>query len=118
MNNFRELAVWKKSMDFIYDVYCFCKLLPDDEKWSLTSQIKRSSISISSNIAEGCGRNTKKDFARFLSIAIGSSFELETQLIICKRLGYGNVNQIEKLVSELMHIQNMLIKLKKSVHIT
>jgi len=82
MHNFRELKIWQKSRDFVSEVYTITSKFPEKEKHVLISQINRSVISISSNIAEGSGRNGIKDFQRFLDIAIGSAFELESQLII------------------------------------
>ncbi len=78
MNRFKELDVWKKAVDLSLDIYKMTDSFPEKEKFNLISQINRSSISIPSNIAEGAGRDGKKDFSRFLSIAVGSSFELET----------------------------------------
>jgi len=83
----------------------------------LISQINRSAVSIPSNIAEGAGRNTKKDFDHFLSIALGSSFELETQLLISYRRKYITEEAFKKIESNLEHVQNMLAKLKQSLNI-
>ena len=91
------------------------KNYPKDETFNLTSQIRKSAVSIASNIAEGCGRKTDKDFSNFLSISLGSAFELETQLLISKNLNLINVENHLKLESELIHIQNMLIKLIKNL---
>ncbi|MBF0598177.1 four helix bundle protein [Faecalibacter rhinopitheci] len=110
MNNFKDLLVWQKSIDFTIKIYAELKSFPKEEIYSLTSQIKRSLISIPSNIAEGAGRGSKKEFNRFLSIALASSFELETQLIIALRLNYLRNDDSLK---ELTHIQNMIAKLKK-----
>lgn len=81
-HNFRELKIWKQSMDLVFEVYKLTQQLPDVEKFSLISQINRSVISIPSNIAEGTSRNSKKEISRFLEIALGSSYELETQLLL------------------------------------
>ena len=78
----KDLEVWKKSMDLVADVYKLMKQLPESEKYGLIFQIKRSSISIPSNIAEGAGRASTKEFIRFLDIATGSLGELETQLLL------------------------------------
>lgn len=78
MNKFRELLVWQKGMDLAEEVYAITKGFPVDERYGLQSQIRRCSVSIASNIAEGAGRNSSKEFMHFLSIALGSSFELET----------------------------------------
>lgn len=113
MNNFKDLLVWQKSIDFTIKIYAELKSFTKEEIYSLTSQIKRSLISIPSNIAEGAGRGSKKEFNRFLSIALASSFELETQLIIALRLNYLRNDDSLK---ELTHIQNMIAKLKKSLN--
>ena len=84
----KELDVWKNSMDLVVDIYQLMNQLPKSEQYGLISQIQRSAISIPSNIAEGCGRKSEKETYRFLSIALGSLAELETQLIIAERVGY------------------------------
>lgn len=83
MRNFKELDVWKEGRMLAKEVYLLTKSLPDDEKFGLTSQIKRAVISIPSNIAEGAAKSSEKDFARFLQISLGSCFELESHLILC-----------------------------------
>ena len=88
MHNFRKLTIWKDSMNLTLDVYHLTQHFPKEEKFNLTSQIRRSAVSVPSNIAEGAGRNTNKDFNNFLGIATGSCYELETQLILSKRLGF------------------------------
>lgn len=114
MNNYKDLlVVWQKSIDYTILVYSILKSFPKEEMYSLTSQIKRSLISIPSNIAEGAGRNSKKEFNQFLSIALASSFELETQLIIALKLNY---IENDECLKELNHIQNMIAKLKKSLN--
>ena len=113
MNNYKDLLVWQKSIDYTIYVYSILKSFPKEEIYSLTSQIKRSLISIPSNIAEGAGRNSKKEFNQFLSIALASSFELETQLIIALKLNY---IENDECLKELNHIQNMIAKLKKKLN--
>ena len=113
MNNYKDLLVWQKSTAYTIYVYSILKSFPKEEIYSLTSQIKRSLISIPSNIAEGAGRNSKKEFNQFLSIALASSFELETQLIIALKLNY---IENDECLKELNHIQNMIAKLKKSLN--
>ena len=82
MHNFKELIVWQKSRKLVKEVYLTVKKFPDEEKYGIISQIKRASISIPANISEGAGRRTNNDFSRFLDIATGSSFELETLIIL------------------------------------
>ena len=88
IKSYRDLAVWKQSMDFVEDVYRALALFPADEKYGLSDQIRRAVVSIPSNIAEGFGRDSDKEFAHFLSIARGSLFEVSTQLEIARRLGF------------------------------
>ncbi len=86
MHNFKDLKVWQKAIDLAVDVYKAMAMLPMDEKFGLIAQMKRCSISISSNIAEGSGRGSEPQFKHFLNISQGSAFDLETQLIISNRL--------------------------------
>jgi four helix bundle protein len=99
-------------------IYDSTKSLPDSEKFGLKSQMQRAAVSIPSNIAEGCGRNSEIEFKRFLEIAIGSAFELETQLIICFELEYIDQNQLDKILEELNRLQkqinSLISKIKKA----
>jgi len=88
MHNFKELTVWQDSKEFSVKIYKLTRSFPKTEIYGNTSQINRSAVSIVSNIAEGAGRNSDKDFSRFINFSIGSSFELETQLIIAFEIGY------------------------------
>lgn len=110
----KDLEVWKRSIDLVIKVYDLSKNIPSDEKYGLISQIKRSSVSIPSNIAEGAGRSSTKEFIRFIDIAVGSLSELETQLIIIDRLGFVTTNKI--IEDEITIIRKMLYKLKKSLN--
>ncbi len=87
-SDFKKLLVWQKSMDLTCAIYEAVKKLPPEERYSLSDQMRRAAVSVPSNIAEGQGRDTPNEFCRFLQISHGSLKELETQLIICKRLGY------------------------------
>ena len=109
----KDLEVWKKSMDLVVEVYKLMKQLPENEKYGLTSQIKRSSISIPSNIAESAARASTKEFIRFLDIASGSLSELETQLLLLERLGFCSTE--ENLSEEIETIGKMLYGLKLSL---
>lgn len=91
-HNFRELSSWKVSFDLVKDIYLICRELPDEEKFGLKSQLQRCAVSIPSNIAEGSGRTTDKEFIYFLNIAVSSAYELETQLLICSDLFEINVS--------------------------
>lgn len=117
MNYFKELKVWQKSIKLVTNTYLKTQSFPKEEIYGLTSQIRRCAISIPSNIAEGCGRKTDKDFNNFLGISLGSAFEFETQLIICKNLNLIETNDFIFLESEIQHIQNMIIKLQQSLNI-
>ena len=115
MNYFKELKVWQKAMELVTNTYLKSQIFPKEEIYGLTSQIRRCAVSIPSNIAEGCGRNTDKDFNNFLGISLGSAFEFETQLIIGKNLSFINQEVFNFLESEIQLIQNMIIKLKNSI---
>ena len=86
--HYKDLTVWQKAIDLVVEVYRLTKKLPKEELYGLTNQLRRAAVSIPSNIAEGQGRNSAKEFLHFLSIARGSQKELETQLYVCTRLEY------------------------------
>jgi four helix bundle protein len=115
MRNFRELEIWKRSIDLVDQIYQHSNGLPDNEKYGLISQIRRCAVSVPSNIAEGCSRKTNKDLARFLEIALGSSFELETQLIIIARRNMLEKKIVEALVDELNQIQRMINSFRSKI---
>ena len=115
MNKFKDLLVWQKAIELATRVYHLTNELPTEEKFGLISQIKKCVVSISSNIAEGAGRNSKNDFKHFLSIAQGSSYELETQLIIANNLYLFEKNKLELVLSQLEEIQKMITGLQKSL---
>ena len=108
MHNFKELKIWQNSKDLVINVYRKTENFPKEETFGLTNQIRRSAVSIPSNIAEGCGRNSDKDLIRFLDIANGSSFELETQLIIAHELNFLDKENFENLDEKLSEIQRMI----------
>ena len=107
-NDFRNLKVWQKAMDVAGEVYALIDSLPSKERFALCDQMRRCMISIPSNIAEGQRRNSNKDFMRFLSISRGSTAELQTQLLLCQRLGYSDENIITGLFDKLTEIDKML----------
>ncbi len=115
MHNFRELQVWKKARILAKEVYLVSTDFPEGEKFGLTSQVRRSMISIPSNIAEGSSRNSSKDFVRFLRIALGSAFELETQLLLSIDLGFTAENKINPVNERIREIQKMLIGLERKL---
>lgn len=88
MHNIKELKIWNKAMELAVKIYEASGQFPADERFGLTSQTRRCAVSIPSNISEGAGRNTKGEFMQFLGIANGSSYELQTQIIIAERLGF------------------------------
>ena len=94
MASYKELRVWQKAMDLVFDIYQLTDSLPKEETYGLRDQMRRAAVSIPSNIAEGQARNSEKDFIRFLYIAQGSRAELETQLEICAHLNYISKDQI------------------------
>ena len=118
MNNYKELKVWQKSVDLAVKIYDATKNFPREEVYGLTSQIRRCAVSIASNIAEGAGRNSKKDFNNFLGISNGSSCELETQLIIAQRINLIDKTDLESIQQEINEIQKMNWSLKKSLKLT
>jgi len=111
MHNFKELKVWQKSIELAVDIYKLTESFPSEEKFGMTSQIRRSAVSVSSNIAEGSGRKTNKDFSNFLSHSLGSLFELETQLIISHRIDYLNKDDFDKINKDINEIQKMTFAL-------
>ena len=116
MHNYKDLKVWKLSMDIAEAIYQLTSAFPSDEKFGLVSQMKRASVSIVSNIAEGAGRNSNKEFSQFLSIANGSVCELETQLLLSQKLEMiENSKKLEVLFDQLDHLQKMIFNLKGKI---
>jgi len=115
VHNFRELKVWQISIKLVKSVYISLSDFPNDEKYGLISQMKHCSISIPSNIAEGSGRGSNKDFARFLGISLSSSYELETQLIISKELNFISENVFNDLIITVHETQRMIFSLQKKM---
>jgi four helix bundle protein len=111
-HNFRELIAWQKSRNVVKSIYELTKLYPKEELFSLASQMRRVAISILFNIAEGCGRGTNPQLVQFLTIALGSSFELETQLILSADLNYIKQVDIQEHVNKLYEVQNLIYSLK------
>ncbi|WP_140486741.1 four helix bundle protein [Flavobacterium sp. GSA192] len=115
MHQFEKLKIWQKAIDITVDVYKVTSELPIDERFNLTHQIKKCAVSIPSNIAEGSGRNSNNEFAHFLGIANGSTYELITQLIISKRLELIDEEKVSPIINELVEISNMNFALQKSL---
>jgi four helix bundle protein len=108
MCSHHNLDVWKKSIDFVLDIYKLTEGLPKDERFGLISQLRRAAVSIPANIAEGAGRKSDKELMYFLSNAQGSASEIETELIIAHRLGYLPQETFDKLTVELDDIGRMI----------
>ena len=115
MAEFRDLIIWQDSIKLAKDVYNLVKDFPKEEIFGISSQMKRSAVSIPSNIAEGKGRQTKKEFVNYLHISLGSLYELKTQLIIAKELDFiKDFDDIEKNINRLEKMINSLIKRNKN----
>ena len=115
MHNFKNLKIWQKSRILVKEVFLLTREFPADEKFGLVSQILRSTYSIPSNIAEGSGRSSNKEFARFLDIALGSAFELETQLILATDINYLNKDKLQEIQISLQEIQKMIYSFKMNL---
>lgn len=115
MRNFREYDVWIDSMQLVENIYTFVDNFPENEKFGLSSQITRSAVSIPSNIAEGASRVSEKDFARFLEISLGSSFELETQVRIANRRNYISEVDFLKVLEAIISLQKRIVGLRKKI---
>lgn len=116
MHNIGKLKIWNASIDLCVEVYEALANMPNDERYGLSSQIKRSAVSIPSNIAEGAGRDSSPQFNQFLNIAFGSSYELQTQLIISERLNFISKEVNEPILSKLDEIQKMIYVFKENVN--
>lgn len=115
MHRYKELEIWKRSIDLSKKVYLTTSTFPSTEKYGLTSQLNRASVSIASNIAEGAGRNSDKEFNQFLGIAIGSMYEVETQLIIASEIGLINKEELNELCAQIQEMIKMTIGLKSKL---
>ncbi len=115
MRNFKELKVWQKGFQIAVNSFKITDSFPQKEKFGLASQINRSGVSIPSNIAEGSSRSSDKDYNRFIEISLGSSFELETQLLIAREVNYGDKALIDETLSLLAEEEKMLTAFGKSL---
>ncbi len=115
IHNFKELLVWQKAMDLVAFTYKLTDFFPKEEKFGLISQIQRCSVSIPSNIAEGSGRVSSKEFQHFISIALGSSFELETQVILAYKFNYISEQQMSEFDLLVRPVQKMSFGLYNSL---
>lgn len=115
MHKYKDLKVWQKSIELVVEVYKATAEYPKDERFGLISQTQRSAVSIPSNIAEGAGRNHDKEFVQFLAISNGSSYELETQILVAERLGFMPKEASETICERLDEIQKMNYNLQRSL---
>ena len=113
MHNFRQLNIWKDSIQLAKAVYILTNKFPGGEKYGLISQMNRASVSIPSNIAEGSSRSSNKEFKHFLSIALGSLFELETQIVLSQEPSYVDLEASENLIQRIIQLQKMISTFKK-----
>ena len=115
MHNFRKLQIWIDGMNLVDDIYNATDKFPKHELFGLATQMQRSATSVPSNIAEGSGKSSNKDFARFLSISVGSLFELETQVLIAERRGYIDNSQSQDLQNKIIRLEKMINTFKEKL---
>lgn len=115
MNRYKELNVWKEAIQLAVELYTLTNNFPAEEKYGLINQIRRAGVSVSSNIAEGSGRNSSKEMNQYLGIASGSCCEVESLLIICNRLNLIENDQLSIYQGKILFIQNMIYKLQKTL---
>ncbi len=108
MRNFRQLDVWNDARTLVKEIYLITNSFPNSERFGLTSQINRASISIPANIAEGCAKDSQKDFIRFLQISLGSAFELETHLIISCDIGFITDKKLSLVIEKIQFLQKRI----------
>ncbi|OAN63447.1 four helix bundle protein [Balneola sp. EhC07] len=108
IKTFRDLKIWQQSMELVTEIYRATSSFPEEEKYGLTSQLRRSSVSIPSNISEGFGRNSQGDFKRFVNISMGSLFELQTQIEVAKNLEFISKEIFENLYDRSREIERMM----------
>lgn len=118
MHNLKELKIWNKAVELAVEVYKATGDFPKEEKYGITSQIRRSVVSISSNISEGAGRNSDKEFIHFLGIANGSSYELQTQLIVANKLALISDETVSVLLNHIDEIQKMNYRFQEKLRST
>lgn len=115
VTSYKKLTVWQKSLNMVELVYEYTKAFPDEEKYGLTSQMRRCAVSVPSNIAEGYGRGGSKEFIQFLRVANGSCMELETQAEIARRMEFLSQKDYDRLTSLIEEVLKMLNKLRSSL---
>jgi four helix bundle protein len=115
VQDFHELIVWRKAHAFALQVYKTTNKFPKEELYGITNQIRRASVSVPANIAEGCGKDSSADFARYIQIAIGSSSEVEYFILLARDLSYLNNDEFNDLSLTITEIKRMLSSLRKKV---
>ncbi len=108
MRNFRELRIWQDGMTLVVDIYRVANQLPKQEDYGLKSQVKRAAVSIVANIAEGCSRSSQKEFKHFLEISLGSTFEVETDLLVAEKLEFITTDQLNNLIPNIQTLQRQI----------
>ena len=116
IQSFRDLKVWQLGMELAERIYRMTKTLPDDERYGLTSQLRRAAASVPANIAEGHARESTKEYLRFLSIAVGSLAEVETYVELCVRLAYVDAARVKPLAESIAEQRRMLRALQRSLN--
>jgi len=115
MHNFKKLSIWIKSVDFVTEIYKVTTTFPDNERFGLISQLQRAAVSVPANISEGSAKSSNKDFARFLEISLGSTFELETELLVSLNLSYIDLGKYNQLQEKLAELQKMILGFKEKL---
>jgi len=115
MHNYKNLHIWQDGIKLARRIYEITSTFPANEKYGIVSQMTRAAVSIPSNIAEGAGRNSNKEFANFLSIAIGSIFELHTQVVICEQIGYIDSETIKEIDQQIYTLQQQINTYKQRI---
>ena len=116
MHNFKELKVWQKGRKLVKEIYVLTNNFPKEEVFVMTSQMRRAAVSIPSNIAEGAGRGTDKDFSRFIDLAMGSSYELESLIYVGFDLEYFSEEELKSYTEKIQEVQKMLFHFKNHLN--
>jgi len=111
IKSYKDLQIWQRSMDLVEKIYRITGKLPNSEQWGLSSQMRRAAVSVPSNIAEGYGRQATGEYRHHLSIARASLLELETQVLLCHRLGFLDESEVNSLIDEIEEISKMIASL-------
>ena len=115
MHNYKNLHIWQDGINLAKTIYQVTSNFPANEKFGIVSQMTRAAVSVSSNIAEGAGRGSNKEFANFLGIAVGSLFELHTQITICEQIGYIDAETLQELEKQIILLQQQITAYKQRI---